>query len=534
MSRIADRIQSAFHRTSIPPSGHPVRQRLKEVLVAISLANLCLISAWFPPLFDSDQGYFNKLPVNTATLLALGTNLILFAAFAWLVIYAVRRFQNRWLELAAHLLLFIVLLLPLDFCRMNVLHIADYKVVAFLKRPTVCVSLPLLLAALVWQHRRAAHAIAVLVGILSPLASFTMARIILVCVGLEHIAQQNAEPVLSPPGPFREGQPRVVWIIFDETDERLAFEQRPAGLELPEFDRFRSTSLWATNAYPPGDATFYSMPQLISGRRASNIVIKDSSDLTFQLADTGVTNSWSQLPSLFSVARDMGINTALVGWYHPYARLLASSLNYCAWYPFPGFESVRDKTFGAAMVRQIQCLTGTFYRRQLFVNIYRLSVEEAVSLSANPAYGLMLLHLPMPHRPGIYLPGKDQYTIFGMPKVPGYFNNLVLADRSLGKIRQAMEASGEWNKTWIILSTDHSWRESRLYDGIRDLRVPFLVKAPGQNQALIYPARINTVITHDLILAALRNEMTNATDTVTWLNAHPRTEPTTVNYGPAD
>ncbi len=531
MNRIADRIRTAFRRSSLPPSGHPVRQRIKEGLVALSLANLCLMIAWFPPLFDSDKGYFNLLPVNNATLLALAVNLFWFAALAWLVMCALRRFNSRWLELSAHLLFFILLLLPLDFCRINVLNIPDYQVVAFLKKPVVLVSLPFLLAALVWQHRRAAHAAAVLVGILSPMAFFTMARIVLLCLGVEHIAQQNSEPVLPPPGPVHEGQPRVVWIIFDETDERLGFEQRPAWVQLPEFDRLRSESLHATNAYPPGDSTFYSMPQLISGRRASDILIKDASDLTIKLADTGETTSWSKLPSLFSVAHDMGANTALVGWYHPYARLLSNSLNYCAWYPYPGFETSRARTFGAAMLRQISCLTGTFYRRQLYVNIFRASVEEAVPLAANPTYNLMLLHLPMPHRPGIYLPNKDRFTILGMPKIAGYFNNLILADRTLGKIRRAMETSGEWNKSWIILSTDHSWRESRLYDGIRDLRVPFLVKAPGQSRALVYPARLNTVLTRDLILAILRGEVTNASGTVAWLDAHPRTEPTTIIYG---
>jgi hypothetical protein len=322
----------------------------------------------------------------------------------------------------------------------------------------------------------------------------------------------------------------VVWIIFDETDERLGFEHRPAGLEMPEFDRLRGESLEATNAYPPGDATFYSMPQLISGRRATNIEIKDASDLTLRLADTGETTSWSKLPSLFSVAHDMGVNTALVGWYHPYARLMGASLNYCDWYAFPGFESARDKTFDAAMVRQICCLAGTFYRRQLYINIYRASVDQAVSLSANPAYGLMLFHLPMPHRPGVYLPKQDRYTILGMPKIAGYFNNLVLADRSLGKIRRAMEASGEWDKSWIILSTDHSWRESRLYDGIRDMRVPFFIKAPGRGEALVYPSRLNTVLTHDFILAALRGEVTNGAGARGWLDAHPRTESTITNY----
>ena len=55
-----------------------------------------------------------------------------------------------------------------------------------------------------------------------------------------------------PPGPVHEGQPRVVWIIFDEADYRMIFEQRPASLEMPEFDRLREESLSANNAISPG------------------------------------------------------------------------------------------------------------------------------------------------------------------------------------------------------------------------------------------------------------------------------------------
>ena len=71
-----------------------------------------------------------------------------------------------------------------------------------------------------------------------------------------------------------------------------------------------------------------------------------------------------------------------------------------------------------------------------------------------------------------------------MLKATGYFNNLALAYRFLGQLRHAMETSGAWDKSWVIISADHSWRDSRIYDGVIDLRVPFLVKAPGAGQHL--------------------------------------------------
>jgi hypothetical protein len=116
----------------------------------------------------------------------------------------------------------------------------------------------------------------------------------------------------------------VVWIIFDETDQRLAFEQRPAGLDLPEFDRLRHESLCATNAYAPGDSTAYSMPALTIGQRVSAVSVKRASDLALTLEDSGKVVLWSKAPSVFSAARELSVNTGLVGWYHPYNRVLAS------------------------------------------------------------------------------------------------------------------------------------------------------------------------------------------------------------------
>ena len=383
-------------------------------------------------------------------------------------------------------------------------------------------------AGLVWKHRPAARAAATVVGILSPMAFFTLFRMLLLGLGLVHLEQQAADPVRPPPGPVSPGQPRVVWIIFDETDYRLAFEQPPAGLKLPEFNRLRGESVFATNAYPPGNHTLLSMPALISGQRVSDIAIKGYWELRLTLADSGAVTSWSQLPSVFSSARQLGVNTALVGWCIPYSRLLGKDLNYCAWHSYLMSDSERGESFGKAMLGQIGCLAGSPWARQCFINLCQSSLDESLTVVTNPAFGLTLLHLPPPHRPPIYYPKHDRFTLWSISKTRGYFNSLVLADHMLGKLRRAMEASGQWNQTWLLVSADHSWRESELYDRRLDLRVPFILKAPGTAASVTYSRQFNTVVTCDLLLAILRREINGPSEAAAWLATHGSAQPTII------
>src|SRR2546423_46880 len=63
-------------------------------------------------------------------------------------------------------------------------------------------------------------------------------------------------PKWRPVDPAPRAQParslrRVVWLMFDELDQRITFEARPPGLELPELDRLRRESLYADAARPP-------------------------------------------------------------------------------------------------------------------------------------------------------------------------------------------------------------------------------------------------------------------------------------------
>ena len=519
----------AEHQEGTVQLPQPLKRKIKDGIVAVSLANLCFANAWFTILYDTDWGYFNKVPIQTSSTLALLINILWLSAVVWLGMRVWRRFQNRLLHFALHLAFLALLLIPVDFVRHQFFHISDYNVIGFFHRPMVMFCSLVLLALVVWQHRRVAKVAGGLVVILSPLALLTLAKIGLLLLGVMHLKQAEYEPILPPPAPVHEGRPRVIWIIFDCTDYRLAFEDRPDGVQLPEFDRLRGESLFCVNACSPHNNTITSMPALISGQRVSGFSIANASDLNIRVADTGASTTWQKLPSVFAEARALGANTALVGWYHPYDRILGKGLNYCAWYPFPLFEPARAKTIASAMRREIGCIPWAWHIRRIFIGVCQDSLRESLSLVTNPVYGLTLLHLPPPHTPGVYLPEKDQFTFWGMSRTVGYLRNLALADKELGQMRRAMETSGQWDKTWLIVSTDHSYGGALF--GQYDMRVPFIVKPPGANGPINYAPKINTILTHDLILAILRGEITSQRELVPWLDEHGKPLPTS-NFGP--
>jgi hypothetical protein len=464
---------------------------------------------------------YHTVPLTRKSLLALALNLFWLAGLVWLVIRAVRRSQSRWSRWVCEAVFFLLWLPPLDFCRRFLLDISPGQLLRFFKQPLGILALLVLLVCFTWKHRWFARAAAVATAIMSPLAFINLVGIALAIRGLEHPSHQITDPPLAPLSPVREGQARVVWIIFDEADQRLGFEQRPANLQMPEFDRFVHESLYATNAYPPGTNTLESLPGLTTGQRILMASIKNARELELTLADTGKVVLWEDLPSVFDSARALGVNTALVGWHHPYDRVLGRSLNYCSWYPFTEYELVRGPTVGGAMLNQLGCLALEFHLRGVFAGICRASLADSLALVTNSTYGLVFLHLPPPHTPGVFNAATGRFTVLDLTAVQGYFGNLALADRALRTLRKAMEASGQWDRTWVILSADHSWRDSRRYDGQRDHRIPFLIKAPGANQPAIYSPEVNTVVTKDLVLSILRGGVTNQQQAIVWLDAHP-------------
>lgn len=497
------------------PLPAPLKQNIKDGMVALTMAAWCFVRAWAHLLFG-EADYFNAPPASPVELLALAVNLLGVGLVIFLGIRVWRRFQTGIAPLGLDLLFLLLLVFPADFVRVQVLHRTHVPFALLLRHPAEMLCLAAIAVVLVWQHRQAVRVLAMVIVVTFPMVLFIFAKISLVSLNLMTLSQC---PSAAPPPALLhvpDNQPRVVWIIFDETDYRLSFEKRPANVRLPEFDRLRQESLDPNHAYPPSDSTVLSMPVLIAGEHFLAARM-NGCDLELTLPD-GATAAWSTLPSAFSRARELGVNTALIGWYHPYARVLGGSLNYCSWYPFPFYEPARSTTFSGAVEQQFYSLLEPFSVRRNYILGCNNSLAAAAEAVANPAYGLILLHLPPPHGPWVYLPERNEFTCLASAAPAGYFDNLMLADHELGVVRGAMTTAGLWDKSWVILSADHSWRDSKSYDGKRDYRVPFLVKSPGMGKSMPYSHQFNTVLTQDLILAILRGEVTNQAGAAAFLN----------------
>jgi hypothetical protein len=373
------------------------------------------------------------------------------------------------------------------------------------------------LFALVRWNRAISRAVAGLVLLLFPFFLFNMAQIGWEVVKLCRAAPVPGEGPLAPFNETKVARPRVVWIILDELDQRVAFQERPAGLNLPELDRLRGEAVFAERAVPPGSATIISMPALIVGRVLADAEPAGRSDLDITFRDTSQTTNWSSQPNVFSRARAAGFNTGLVGWYHPYGRIIASSLNRCEWVAYPPY----DQRWGSDLlsVMQNQVLAGLpFQSRRLHRLAYSKTLADAQQLVADPRFGLVLCHLPVPHFPGIYDRHKNKFTLTNFDVAESYLANLIVADQALGELRRTMEKSGTWETSTILVSSDHWWREATTLDGKLDKHVPFLLKLAGDHQPVTYTPEFNTVLTHDLILAILRGEVTHPDDAIRWLD----------------
>ena len=356
------------------------------------------------------------------------------------------------------------------------------------------------------------------------LAGIFPAAILILCrvawVGLGVESAPGRETTADAVG-TRASSARVVWIIFDEMDQRLSFPGRPARLSLPELDRFRDSAIYATDALPPADNTLLSIPSILAGKvvHQSDLVGHSDGLLLVTFTPDGERMPWDeQIPDVFSKAHRLGVKVAVDGVYLPYCLLFQHVLTQCADQPQMGLANDPDASLYDRMARQILvAIPGS--PAMDAVKRYSRMLQHAKETSADRGLGLVYVHLSVPHFPFIYNRAKARTEAWAFLETSeGYVNNLALADRTLGEIRVAMEQAGVWNDTTVLVTSDHPWRDSDGFDGKSDPRVPFLLKLAGQSGRIDYDQRFNTVVTHDLILSLLTEEVSTPEEAIAFLD----------------
>jgi len=489
-----------------------------DALACLALSTLCFSQARNETLHRADWDFYNRVPLGAPTLLALLLSIVALAAVGFLGVQAARRARRPAARRLAAVAAAAALLISLNFVRIT--HETIGRWTDAIGHAGLLTLVVMMLAASLGWPRPALRAMRGLALVASPLAVVTLVPALWMFFELAagpEWRRVDPAPLRQTPASLR----RVVWLVFEELDPRITFEVPPAGLELPELDRLRRESLYADAARPPAGVTEVSMPALITGRPVVAVVPTSPNDLELTFAD-GKVGKWSAYPNVFSRARVLGYDTALIGWHLPYPRVLGASLGVADWRPSPAYEQARGDTFGQALGNQWGSLVPPMHVRQLSAQRFEEVRNLAIRTATDGRFGLVLLHLPVPRPPGIYDRATGRVTPWNFTGPDGgYLDNLVLADHVIAELRRGIERARLADRTWIVVSSDRWWRGSKRDDGQVDHRVPFLVRPPDGGRPAHVDAPFSTLVTHDLVLAILRGSIIDTAAAAAWLARPP-------------
>jgi len=494
------------------------RRIIKDIILAVSIANLCFLQLWTVMLFPSFL-----TPSYTATeLLGLMVAVVLLAGAFWILFAIGRTVKDDRLWRLVRWLPFAALIPPLNYLRRLFLFspqdlLRRFGTIGCLVLAAV-IGVTIVWALWKWNQFLLSVAENCLVGLIG----FALVSSVAMVRG---VYSRLAEPPATVHAGVRSAPAatpgsRVLWLVFDELDQRVAFVDRPAALRLRELDRFRAASFYATAAHSPADETDRSILAMMTGRLVSNVTPSGDSEM---IADFGGNRQRERVglqPNVFSDVQHLGLNAAVAGWGFPYCRVWGGSLAKCWWQPALAPATHPDRSLIRQTAESFVALM-PWASRQEHLDKYLSILDAAKTMATDASLALVLVHWPVPHQPPIY----DRQTArcrvrFFREERNGYLDNLVLADRTLGEMRKTMEAAGLWDQTTVIVTADHPWRTSTVLDGKSDERVPFLVKLAGQDRMFVYDRPFNTVLSRGLIAMLERSRVKDPEKLANWIDQH--------------
>lgn len=509
-----------------------VSKGLSGLLIAVSFANLTLLRIWTELFGFTDWDTFEmKAPPPRTHFAGALLDLLLIALLVWLI---VRKVSTRGrVGTVTSALLLMLCIIPLNAVRevageryFPMLRFGIVRAYGPVMVSAFCVVLAILgTVAILCLARPLCQALCLLLLGVSPFTLFTAGRALAEC--------------FHPPRPFavsdegrahrgrgRTSGSRVVWLLFDEMDQRITFEDRPKGLKMPEFDRLRSTALYANAVTEAGEDTNPAIPSMLTGRAVVHTRELGPAHLGLTFAGGTKELDFSESPHLFRRAGAMGFSSGVAGLGFPYCRLFGAELDRCWWCESERFDNCIRTTLSGATIDGLRSLLETknfspfgqsICLRQHIKNMVDLT-REAISLATSDDVDLAFLHLHGAHPPHVYDRRKLDYSLANSP-IMGYTDSLALCDLTLGRIRSAMERRGLWHRTTILVASDHHSRSARIFDGKMDHRSMFILKMAGQDHGSVFSLPMSALTTGDLVLEILQGEVRNADDASDWLAA---------------
>ena len=457
--------------------------------------------------------YHRQLPVSSV-IRAIAVDVLIVSLFGTFLIWLLRRADSR-----RRTLLWALFAAALVARATNGLITAEV-VTRQSVTPTRVFLLVFLAGCLLWLMKRSWYSAAVrgFQGLLL-LVGFSIVWIVPQLFFLSLARQPRdkmafASAVPAQAAPHR----RVVWLLFDEMSYDQLFEHRQSGLAMPNFDHLREQSLIFSDVTPDGFYTEEVLPSLLLGEPVAEIRSSDAGQLILRNAPGAAWKSFAPDATLFADAQRSHLTTGLVGSYNPYCRLLPQQLNAC-WTELllfkdhlSGQKSTMTNVFAPAYAAVARLLHWPLEHTPTDAEKFDSMIGAAQDLLRNEDIDFVLVHLLVPHPPGIYDRRTGRIVDGG-----SYIDNLALADRTLGILETTLAATASASQTTVIVSSDHSWRiplwrnaigwtaeDERASQGRFDTRPILMVRLPGQTQARTISQPFPALKEHDLIETLLK------------------------------
>lgn len=309
----------------------------------------------------------------------------------------------------------------------------------------------------------------------------------------------------SPPAPAEEKgktRPLVVMVIFDEWSW---FRLAPGGVPgeaFPNLRRLAGKSVMVREARSAGWATRYAIPRLVF--QANGEIVPGNGAASWK--DSSGQRPSVEVPSLFDSLHQRNYRSSVIGFYINYRGLLGADAPNRVWsLPYAYKRTTWTSEVGLMLMRNLQHWTdplsqalwpplSSMVYSQSWVYLLSTMKQSALhALASEPDNTFLLIHLPLPHAPFIFDQRgnfRGQYQGERMSDdSAGYERHLRYTDRVLGEMLDTLERAGRLDNSLLVVTSDHSWRRdpdsalAKLPDA--GLRVPLLVKWPGQERAIV-------------------------------------------------
>ena len=316
----------------------------------------------------------------------------------------------------------------------------------------------------------------------------------------EHV---SGDPARLGRGNVGTGAP-VVILILDMVgyDDAFTPEGSVRG-SLSNLATFAQNSMVFHQARSCGDATVPSMPGLMLQEEVGDPLL-GADGVRWPIVTASNTPALSAeqfemaLPYQFRAA---GGRAVYIGYYLPYKELMPGAWDEVFSLCFYGVAcSVPGPAWSTALLHQtVQYLNaskdpvaGLAKQLDLYVplmNRYHRKItldvlEEGkrfVRQCLSPG-DLVIIHLTVPHPP-IVFDAEGGSSLFGREDPAGYPDQLLYADRLFGDLVDELKQAGQWDKSWVIMMSDHgSHFKDWSANPAAKRHVPFMVKAPGQTE----------------------------------------------------